>query len=216
MLKSRKRTAQQVAGVGGKRRRIAKPAPMYRHRRNMLLKGDQSRHKPWAALGAWFMGPKAENGDVFHDLVTQTIDSQIKFRRHVWVFFFLIRTIFSSYKKNQSTPKGMINLIRLMFIHLLKENIKAFSRGNRTHILMSLFYNCTNNRSQKEVSAWFSKYHMFFMFLPWSLNRPLVTHTRAYRSVCSPLKRGGDLNTHPRYSHTFKKVCCIVTEDELN
>ncbi|KAL9973863.1 hypothetical protein ACROYT_G020369 [Oculina patagonica] len=50
----------------------------------MFSKSDHGRHKPWAALGAWFMGPKAENGDVFHDLVTQTIDSQIKFRRHVY------------------------------------------------------------------------------------------------------------------------------------
>lgn len=85
MLQSRKRTAQRVAGAGGKRQRMAKPAPMYSHRRNMFSKSDHGRHKPWAALGAWFMGPKAENGDVFHDLVTQTIDSQIKFRRHVYV-----------------------------------------------------------------------------------------------------------------------------------
>lgn len=83
MLQCRKRTAPQVAGVGGKRQRIAKPAPMYSHRRNMFSKPDHGRHKPWAALGAWFMGPKAENGDVFHDLVTQTINSQINFRRHV-------------------------------------------------------------------------------------------------------------------------------------
>ena len=85
MLQSRKRSAQRAAGAGGKlkRQRMAKPAPMYSHHRNMVAKQGHGRHKPWAALGAWFMGPKAENGDVFHDLVTQTIDSQIKFRRHV-------------------------------------------------------------------------------------------------------------------------------------
>ena len=83
MLQSRKRTAQRATGAGGKRQRMTKPAPMYSHCRNMFSKQDHGRHKPWAALGAWFMGPKAENGDVFHDLVTQTIDSQIKFRRHV-------------------------------------------------------------------------------------------------------------------------------------
>ena len=45
--------------------------------------GSRKHEKPWAALGAWFMGPKAENGNVFHELVTQTIESQINFRRHV-------------------------------------------------------------------------------------------------------------------------------------
>ena len=85
MLRSRKRPAQQVAGVGGKRKRMANPAPMYTHQSNMHAKRDLShgRHKPWSALGAWFMGPKAENGDAFQNLVKQTVDSQIKFRRHM-------------------------------------------------------------------------------------------------------------------------------------
>ena len=59
---------------------------MYSHHRNMRSKhqdGSRKHEKPWAALGAWFMGPKAENGNVFHELVTQTIESQINFRRHV-------------------------------------------------------------------------------------------------------------------------------------
>ena len=86
MLQCRKRTAQQVAGAGGKRQRTAKPAAMYDHRRNMFSKRhdySHGRHMPWAALGAWFMGPKAENGDVFQDLVTQAINSQRSFRHHL-------------------------------------------------------------------------------------------------------------------------------------
>lgn len=60
---------------------------MYSHHRNMRSKhqdGSRKHEKPWAALGAWFMGPKAENGNMFHELVTQTIESQINFRRHVY------------------------------------------------------------------------------------------------------------------------------------
>lgn len=85
MLRCRKRPAQQVAGAGGKRKRMAKPAAMYNHQNNMFTKRDLShgRHKPWSALAAWFMGPKGENGDVFQSLVAQTIDSQIQFRRHM-------------------------------------------------------------------------------------------------------------------------------------
>ena len=86
MLQSRKRPLQQVAGAGGKRRRMANRATnMYFHQNNMFAAKDLShgRHKPWSALGAWFMGPKAENGDLFQDLVTKTIDSHIKFRRHM-------------------------------------------------------------------------------------------------------------------------------------
>ena len=40
-------------------------------------------HKQWAALGAWFLGPKAENGDVFRDLLTRAVDSHIGFRRRL-------------------------------------------------------------------------------------------------------------------------------------
>lgn len=86
MLQSRKRPAQQTAGATGKRKRMANPASMYAPQSNMFAKKDLShgRHKPWSALGAWFMGPKAENGDIFQNLVSDTIDSQIKFRRHIY------------------------------------------------------------------------------------------------------------------------------------
>ena len=61
------------------------PNMYYKHQNNMFAAEDLShgRHKPWSALRAWFMGPKAENGDLFQDLVTKTIDSHIKFRRHM-------------------------------------------------------------------------------------------------------------------------------------
>ena len=58
-------------------------APMYSQQREVFSRGDhvQDTHKQWAALGAWFMGSKAENGEVFRDLLTQAIDTHIGFRR---------------------------------------------------------------------------------------------------------------------------------------
>ena len=77
----RKRPAQQLATSVAKRPRLAK-APMYSHGRKVFSRGDHvvDKHKQWAALGAWFLGPKAENGDVFRDLLTRAVDSHIGFR----------------------------------------------------------------------------------------------------------------------------------------
>ena len=36
--------------------------------------------KPWAALGAWFLGPKGENGGLFQRLVKSSIDAHLNFR----------------------------------------------------------------------------------------------------------------------------------------
>ena len=81
MFSRRKRPAQQLGGSGGKRPRLSK-APMYTQQRKVFSKGDHvgDKHKQWAALGAWFLGPKAENGDVFRDLLTSAVDSHIGFR----------------------------------------------------------------------------------------------------------------------------------------
>ena len=76
MFRRHKRTAEEIAVAGGKRPRLSK-APMYSPR----LRGDvQDKQKQWAALGAWFLGPKAENGDVFRDLLTQAVDKHVGFR----------------------------------------------------------------------------------------------------------------------------------------
>ncbi|CAH3184250.1 unnamed protein product [Porites lobata] len=64
-----------------KRARLSK-APMYSQQREAFTRGDHvvDRQKQWASVGAWFLGPKAENGDVFRDLLTKAIDSHIGFR----------------------------------------------------------------------------------------------------------------------------------------
>ena len=57
-------------------------APMYSQNRRLYSRGcqpDEDRDR-WAALGAWFLGPKAENGDLFKDLLTNAVDSHIGFR----------------------------------------------------------------------------------------------------------------------------------------
>ena len=77
-------SAQEAAPVGGNRiRRRSVTASMYSQQREVFSRGDhvQDTQKQWAALGAWFMGPKAENGDVFRDLLTQAVDTHIGFRR---------------------------------------------------------------------------------------------------------------------------------------
>lgn len=76
MFRRHKRTAEEFTAVGGKRPRLSK-APMYSPYR---LGSAQDKHRPWAALGAWFLGPKAENGDVFRDLLTNAVDKHVGFR----------------------------------------------------------------------------------------------------------------------------------------
>lgn len=55
---------------------------MYSQQRKVFSRGDHvvDKEKQWATLGAWFLGPKAENGDVFRDLLTEAVDSHIGFR----------------------------------------------------------------------------------------------------------------------------------------
>ena len=77
MFRQQKRPAREIAAVGGKRSRLSK-APMYTPRR--IGSGVQDKLKQWAALGAWFLGPKAENEDVFRDLLTQAVDKHVEFR----------------------------------------------------------------------------------------------------------------------------------------
>ena len=63
-----------------------KPRPskalMYSQNRRLYSRGREADedHDRWAALGVWFLGPKAENGDLFKDLLTKAVDSQIGFR----------------------------------------------------------------------------------------------------------------------------------------
>lgn len=77
----RKRPAAQLIASGAKRPRPSKTS-MYSHGRAVFCRGDHKadKHKLWAALGAWFLGPKAENGDVLRDLLTQAVDAQTGFR----------------------------------------------------------------------------------------------------------------------------------------
>ena len=76
-------TSQESAPVGSKKPRLSTTAPMYSQQRDVFDKGDHldDTQKQWAALGAWFMGPKAENGEVFRELLSQAVDNHIGFRR---------------------------------------------------------------------------------------------------------------------------------------
>lgn len=76
MFRRHKRPAEESTDTGGKRARLSK-APMYSPYR---LGRAQDKQKQWAALGAWFLGPKAENGDVFRDLLTRAVDKHVGFR----------------------------------------------------------------------------------------------------------------------------------------
>ena len=55
---------------------------MYNRRRAAFSRLDPGldEHKPWAAVGAWFPGPKGENADVYKELVVKAIDHHMKFR----------------------------------------------------------------------------------------------------------------------------------------
>ena len=55
-------------------------APMYGRRRVSRLDPGLDEHKPWAAVGAWFPGPKGENADVYKELVVKAMDHHMKFR----------------------------------------------------------------------------------------------------------------------------------------
>lgn len=62
---------------------MANRAPnVYFYQNNMFAAKDLShgRHKPLLELGSWDL---RQSGDLFQDLVTKTIDSHIKFRRHM-------------------------------------------------------------------------------------------------------------------------------------
>lgn len=82
MFRRRKRsTKEDEYSTEEKRARLSK-APMYSQQRKVFSRGDHvvDKEKQWATLGAWFLGPKAENGDVFRDLLTEAVDSHIGFR----------------------------------------------------------------------------------------------------------------------------------------
>lgn len=78
MFRRHKRPVEESTDAGEKRARLSK-APMYSPYR---LGRAQDKHKQWAALGAWFLGPKAENGDVFRDLLTRAVDKHVGFRHN--------------------------------------------------------------------------------------------------------------------------------------
>ncbi|XP_048584706.1 uncharacterized protein LOC5498142 isoform X2 [Nematostella vectensis] len=56
---------------------------MYSHKKHPNFgRDDANKDKPWAKTGAYFLGPNAENGDVFKRQVVEAIDGHIKFREH--------------------------------------------------------------------------------------------------------------------------------------
>ena len=55
---------------------------MYNQRRPNFAPRDRAAaaHQPWAAVGSWFLGPRAENGDLFKKMATKAVQDQIAFR----------------------------------------------------------------------------------------------------------------------------------------
>lgn len=53
---------------------------MYQHRRPNFDRADDES-KPWAKTGAWFLGPKADNGDIFKEIINDVVEKHIEFRR---------------------------------------------------------------------------------------------------------------------------------------
>ena len=66
---------------------------MFTHRRGTFSKRAVSDDvaKPWAAVGTWFLGPKAENADVFIELMKDAIKAHMDFRQgYVTKFYFTV------------------------------------------------------------------------------------------------------------------------------
>ena len=80
MFNPRKKNTRK--GKKEKQQRKGK-APMFTHRRGIFSQRavQDDVGKPWAAVGTWFLGPKAENADVFIDLMTEAINAHMDFRR---------------------------------------------------------------------------------------------------------------------------------------
>ncbi|XP_068716270.1 uncharacterized protein [Montipora foliosa] len=65
------------------RRSSLSRALMYSPMRRLssLSSDDFIDNNPCAAMGAWFLGPNGENGDIFQDLLTRAVESHVKFRQ---------------------------------------------------------------------------------------------------------------------------------------
>ena len=61
--------------------------------------------KPWVAVGAWFLGPKAENADLFRHLILKAVDSQVNFRKN---FFPCDPVYVTDEMKNEATYKHTV------------------------------------------------------------------------------------------------------------
>lgn len=64
---------------GDENKERKRKAPMFHHKQSVFSKRFVET-QPWAAVGTWFVGPKAENADIFKELMIEAIDSHFKFR----------------------------------------------------------------------------------------------------------------------------------------
>ena len=78
MFSPRKKTTPGKAE--NKERKRKGPSPMFIHRQNAFSRRSIEA-KPYAAVGTWFVGPKAENSDIFTSLMNEAIESHFQFRR---------------------------------------------------------------------------------------------------------------------------------------
>ena len=64
----------------GERKQTGSKAHMYTYRRSVFSKRN-AEAKPYAAVGAWFLGPKAENAEIFTDLANKAFNAHLQFRK---------------------------------------------------------------------------------------------------------------------------------------
>ena len=108
-----------------------------------------SVHKPWAAVGAWFLGPKAENGDLFGDLVKSSVDSHILFRKTYFPFdpSYVTREV-----KDTESYKKTVEFLRKEVVKMQEQLMKSvpfFSsryKVSTIHGLPVRFFNCIKRR----------------------------------------------------------------------
>ena len=82
-----------------------------------LPTGDKY-HNQWEALGAWFLGPKAENGEMFSKFVQQAIDGCVGFRRD----YFPQDSVYITEKIKESKPyKAEVSQIEVELGRIIKD-----------------------------------------------------------------------------------------------
>ena len=55
---------------------------MFTQRRECFSPRGDLPDMPWAKVGAWFVGPKAENAKIYKEMVLKSLDTHLEFRKN--------------------------------------------------------------------------------------------------------------------------------------